>query len=272
MSDDGEPGRTAVSSDGSHRRADRTVTHTPTSALPHWFRSWPIVGALVLGAVTVLVSVRQLYQVLAGARSTADQAIFELNVGMALEGVQRVGAYSQGFHHPGPAYFYWLALPYALLGRTTLSLHVGGQLLTFVFIALMILGATRWTASLALALVFVPVLGLELEYLGDFPLFDFWPPYAVLLGYASLLFLAAALAAGRWSALPGVAIVGSLLVQAHIAYALPIFGALALSVTCLLLRERSGLPGVRAAAGPIGAAIAALLVLLRYPVCAWAID
>src|SRR6185295_16885198 len=116
------------------------------------------------------------------AHPTGDHAVFETNVRMALEGVQRFGPYSQGFRHPGPAYFYFLAVPYALFGRTTFALYLGAHALTLGFIFLGALAVSRWCKSPVPTLAFVPLVLLELSYLGDFPLFDFWPPYVLFLG------------------------------------------------------------------------------------------
>lgn len=73
---------------------------------------------LSLAGVAAGLPILRLRAALHDAHPVGDYPIFEVNVRMALAGVQRLGPYSQGFRHPGPAYFYWLAVPYALSGGT----------------------------------------------------------------------------------------------------------------------------------------------------------
>jgi len=178
---------------------------------------WLLAFALLLAIATLQLS--RLHHVLGGAHPTGDHAIFELNVRQALSGAQRVGPYSQGFYHPGTAYFYWLALPYALLGHTTFALHAGAALLTLLFFAGIWAIAARFTSGALALILLVPLLGLELAYLGDFPEFDYWPPYVLFFGFALFVLLAALLLAGERRALTPLVALGSFLVQTHVSYA-----------------------------------------------------
>ena len=161
----------------------------------------------------------QLHRALHDAHSTSDHTVFELNVRRTLAGEQRVGPYSQGFYHPGPAYFYWLAAPYALLGKSTFSLYAAAQSLTLVFLLGIFFVVTRWSPSVLPAVFAAPFAALQMAYLGDYPLFDFWPPYVLFFGYGLFLLLCAGVAAGHSGALWSVALVGSFLVQTHVSYA-----------------------------------------------------
>jgi hypothetical protein len=93
----------------------------------HWRRHRLTLAVIVTALLGFRLLVHQLHAALQNPRPAGDHAIFETNVRMALEGAQLIGPYSQGFHHPGPAYFYFLALPYQLLGRTTLALHTSAR-------------------------------------------------------------------------------------------------------------------------------------------------
>jgi hypothetical protein len=85
------------------------------------------------------------------------------------------------------------------------------------------------------------VSGSRTGYLGDFPLFDFWPPYAVMLGYALCLVLAAGVVAGHLGASPALIAVASFLVQTHAAYAVTVLGALAFVVIGVWRHQRAAL-------------------------------
>jgi hypothetical protein len=161
----------------------------------------------------------QLEDALRAAHPTRDYAIYEINVRLALEGRQELGPCSHWFHHPGPSYFYFLAVPYALGDKSTFSLYAAGQLLTFCFLLATAVIVCRWAKQRAPTVLFVPLLALEMAYLGAFPLFDFWPPYVLFFGYGLFVVLCAGLAAGRFTALAPTLALASLLVQTHVSYA-----------------------------------------------------
>lgn len=183
-------------------------------------RRW-ILAALVV-AVALWASLHELGQIhdaLRDAHPTRDNAIYEINVRRVLAGEQWSGPHSQGFRHPGPSFFYLLALPYALAGKTTFSLYAGAQLLTVLFVLGSALVVSWLPKSPAPALLFVPVLLLEMAYLGDYPLYDFWPPYVLFFAYGLFLLLCASLAAGKTSVLAPLIVTATLLVQTHVSYA-----------------------------------------------------
>jgi hypothetical protein len=195
-----------------------------------WARHWPwLVGlGLVVGVCALQFS--QLHRALAAAHPTGDHAIFELNVRRALTFDQRLGAYSQGFYHPGPAYFYWLAPAYAAFGQSSFGLYAAALGLTLLFVLGCSAAVTRWSTNLSAALMLAPLMVVEMAYLGDFPQFDYWPPYVLFFGFALFLFLASGVFAGKPAAFAPLVVLGSFLVQTHVSYAPAVVIAGALSV------------------------------------------
>jgi hypothetical protein len=216
-------------------------------------------GVVAIACVVAAVGVqqRQLYVALRDVHPIGDLAIFEFNVRLALEGLQRLGPYSQGFHHPGPAFFYLLAVPYVAMRERSYALYVCAYFLAVTFIVGIAVAVCRWTENRVAALVVGPLVVLECAYLGDYPLFDYWPPYVLFLGYACFLVLGAGIAAGRVSALLPFFCIGSLLVQTHIGYALPVLGAIVVAGG-YLFRSRPLDPGTRRRLVSAAAAVAIL--------------
>lgn len=188
-------------------------------------------GAAAVGVALALLGswhlLAQLHDALHDAHPTRDNAIYEINVRRVLEGAQWSGPHSQGFRHPGPSFFYLLALGYVVAGKTTFSLYAAAQLLTVATILGCALVVSTLAKSPIPALFFVPLLLLEMAYLGDYPLYDFWPPYVLFFCYALLLALSAAVAAGRGSATAPLFVTATLLVQTHVSYAPAVIVALA---------------------------------------------
>src|SRR5262245_45168912 len=116
--------------------------------------------ALGCAAAAIAVHQRQLYRSLGDVHPIGDLAIFEFNVRLALEGIQRFGPYSQGFHHPGPAFFYFLAVPYVAMGERSYALYLGSYLLTVGFVGGVAVGVSRWTSNRVAALSIVPLVTL----------------------------------------------------------------------------------------------------------------
>lgn len=204
----------------------------------------------------------QLRHVLGDAHPTRDYVIYEINVQQVLKGKQFFGPYSQWFHHPGPAHFYWLALPYVLLGQTTFALYLGGQILTVLFVLGSAIALSRWAKSNTPLVLFVPFVALELGYLGDFPLFDFWPPYVLFFGYGLFVLLCAGVSAGHVAALAPAAALGSLIVQTHVSYAPAVGVAVAVTATYVGRARGWSWPHARAHAA---LAIAVLITLWAQP-------
>jgi hypothetical protein len=150
-----------------------------------------------------------------------DPALVELAVRDVGHAAVLVGPYSRfGFHHPGPLYFYLLAVPYRLLGSNYAALSVGAVLI----------GATSAVAIVALAVrrggralgCMTAVLVLAFVAAAGPIAFDAWTPWVTILPFALSIMLAWSFACGdRW-ALPLLAGVATFLAQTHIAYVVPV--------------------------------------------------
>lgn len=154
-----------------------------------------------------------------------------------------LGSYGRfGFNHPGPLWFYVLALPY----RITSQLELGVILVAVLSIAAILWVAARrdglwWTALLTAVLI---------AGAGPAVVSDPWEPHGLVLPCAALLFLTYDTAAGRQWSLPLVAGVASLLGAAQ-ATLLPF--AVAMGAVALW--------GARRHLRPVLASVAVLLVL-----------
>lgn len=197
---------------------------------------------------------------------TSDYAVLELCVRLAAEGSQRLGPEARfHFQHPGPAFFY-LAVPfYETLGRGPVALGAAALAWNLIALVAFVRGASRlappaggWLAAL-LALAWLEGRGLGF-------LLSFWNANLPVLPFAAALVAAARLAAGDWRALPLLALFGSMAVQTHAVYLVPV-GLVSLAGGVLLLaptlRSRLGLPEpARSRIGPFALAAAAILLLL----------
>jgi hypothetical protein len=183
-----------------------------------------------------------------------------------------IGPYSRdGWHHPGPALFYLLALPYRLLGSVSSGMDVGALLINGASVAGMAFVARRRGGA---ALMLVTLLGcaLLMRSLGPDEVRLPWNPYVTVLPYGLLVFLTWALTCrDRW-ALPVAVFVASFVAQTHIGYvalALPLvaYGAgwLVVSTAVQARRDRSA-PGLRTLVAPVSAAAAIALLMWLPPV------
>ena len=167
-----------------------------------------------------------------------DASLIELATMEAASGRRLLGAYSRyGWHHPGPAYFYLLAVPYRLLGPDA-GLQAGALLINAAA-AVGIVAAVRRMAGAraawgAAAVVLAVCLGVGPVYLRD-P----WNPFVVVLPLLLFAVLCTAVAVGRPRALWIAAVVGSFCVQTHVGTA-PLVAVLTLAV--LAVRLRGGTP------------------------------
>ncbi len=203
----------------------------------NWARGWPWLACAVLLLGICALQFSQIYRTLGAAHPAGDHAIFELNVRRALRADQLLGPYSQGFYHPGPAYFYWLAPAYAVFGQSSFGLYAAALGLTLLFVFGSCAIVARRGSSLSAVLVLAPLLVIEMAYLGDFPQFDYWPPYVLFFGFALFLFVASSLFAGNAPALAPLVVVASFLVQTHVSYAPAVIAVSALSVMRVSLKE-----------------------------------
>jgi hypothetical protein len=165
-----------------------------------------------------------------------DASLIELATMEAASGRRLLGAYSRyGWHHPGPIYFYLLAVPYRLLGPDA-GLQAGALLINAVA-AIGIVAAVRRIADTraawgAAVVVLAVCLGVGPVYLRD-P----WNPFVVVLPLLLFAVLCTAVAAGRPRALWVAAVVGSFCVQTHVGTA-PLVAVLGLMA--VVVRRRGG--------------------------------
>jgi hypothetical protein len=201
---------------------------------------------------------------------TADYAEIELYTRLAAEGSQRLGPEARfHFHHPGPAFFYAAAPVYQLLGADSAAMGWAALAWNLVALAALLRGASRivpGTGPMLAALLCC--LLLQAQGLGW--LFSSWNPNVGLLPFGVALLAAARLATGEGRALAIVVLAGSLAIQSHMVFALPVAlvsaAGLALA-TFPRLRRGLGVPTVVPGLGArsLLAALAVLLLLWALP-------
>lgn len=122
-------------------------------------------------------------------------------------------------HHPGPAEFYLLAIPYALSHFAPAGL-VAGLLLVQVAAVLIAVVTARRTGGSTGAFLVAGVVGLTMLAIGPDlmePVNTFFPVLPML----AVAVLGWRLATGRTDALPLFAVIASVVVQAHVSYVAP---------------------------------------------------
>ena len=185
-----------------------------------------------------------------------------------------LGPYSRdGWHHPGPALYYVLAVPYRLLGSTGAAIDVGALLVNAASVAGMAFIARR-RGGTSLMLVTLVGCALLMRTMGPDDLRLPWNPYITVLPYALLVFLTWAMTCRERWALPAAVAVASFTAQTHIGYvalALPlvVVGAAWLVAATLRAAPRDGdddepAPGWRSLLVP-GASAAAIGAVMWLP-------
>ena len=208
---------------------DRPVTTAPTRSrlLPSGTLA-VLLAALpcTLGAVAVLLAGRSID--LAG-----DQALIGLDTGDAAGFSQLLGPYSRyGWTHPGPVWFYLLAGPYVVLGRSGAALAGAmllGQSLAAAAVVASVAGRRpRWRMPLAALVLVVYLLRVPAESLTAL-----WNPAVLALPLAALILLAARGAAGSLPGVAGAGLAGTFLVQTHVG-TVPVVASVALVLVAVL--------------------------------------
>jgi hypothetical protein len=88
-----------------------------------------VVAFLVVGVPFLVALARLLVGPSAHLTLPDDLALIDLHARRALAWKQQLGVFDHNnWNHPGPTYFYWLALVYRILGSGTRSLYVGATL------------------------------------------------------------------------------------------------------------------------------------------------
>jgi hypothetical protein len=145
-----------------------------------------------------------------------DSAYVELDLINAGHFAQLVGIGERfGWSHPGPSWFYALALFYGPLGAHSWGFVVANLLLNAITVAL-IVAVVWWSWGPPMALFSGGALLIYVGVMGQQVLRDVWPPDVLIETMLLFLFLSAAGAAGSTPALVGALGVGSYAVQLHL--------------------------------------------------------
>jgi hypothetical protein len=153
---------------------------------------------------------------------TGDYAKIELYTRLAAEGSQRLGTESRfHIHHLGPAFFYFAAPIYTLLGETTRGMAVAALAWNVLFLAALLSGANRLAPRTG-PLVGAVLLFFFLEARGIGWMLSSWNPHLAMLPFGVALVAAARLATGEGRALPVLALAGSVVLQGHMVWAPPL--------------------------------------------------
>jgi hypothetical protein len=209
---------------------------------PRW---WPAaLTALVAGLPPLLLAGSVL--VGGGPKAVSDDiALLVLGARDALHGGVLLGPYSRyGWHHPGPSYFYLLAVPTWLWHNSPTGIYVVAPLIAAACAAGTALlvrrgagAAPGWVAAGAVALFVAGVGGATVR--------DPWNPYVVALPVLLAVTAGGLGAAGVPGALPWAAVAGTLAVQTHVSTAPVVGGVFAVAVVARVVRR------VRRGPGPV---------------------
>ncbi len=184
---------------------------------------------LVVGLVSLVTRLRTWYP--AGDLAVTELTTRDVGIHSVL-----LGPYSRfGWHHPGPALFYLLAVPYRLMGGSSIGLSLGAAALNLA--AVVGIAIVAWRRGGAAMLVST-LLSLELLFaaLGPEKLRDPWNPLVTILPFALFLLVVWSVACGdRWW-LPLCAAIATLLVQSHLGYVLSVVGILVVCAAVLVCR------------------------------------
>ncbi len=196
--------------------------------------------AVLLAALPFTLAAGALVVVGRTINLAGDQALIALDTGDAAGLTQLLGPYSRyGWTHPGPVWFYLLAGPYILLGRSGAALCAAvllGQALAAAAVVVAVAGRrSGWRMPLAALVVVVYLLRVPPESLTTL-----WNPAVLALPLAVLILLAARAATGSLPALAWAAFAGTFLVQTHLGTVPVVAGvaaALAVVLTARILRR-----------------------------------
>jgi len=205
-----------------------------TSRLFNWFDPASLLLALMLALPAVLALVSALRRPFL---PVSDWALIESNVrAVGTSHTPLIGAYSRfGWAHPGPWPFYLLAGPYWLFGAAhgILAAAAVWNLLTLLALGLVLRRLDHLLAVCALPVLAVLVLGLGAGFLSD-P----WNPSLPVLTVALLVPVAWAHGRGARWALPVLAALASVAVQAHLGFLPVVASVVAYSLVMRALGDR----------------------------------
>jgi hypothetical protein len=228
---------------------------------------WP---GWITWAATLLVLLPYLYDLVRDLADGGhgfmwgDGALEALDTRDVWRGHQMLGPYSRyGWHHPGPALFYLLALPDRLLGSNGPGIVAGVIVLNAVAAgAVVLLLGRRWGPWLAMWAS--GCLSLLHLVLGGALWRDLWNPYIVIMPMVLLVVLAADAATGTAASWCWALVVGTFAVQTHLSTAPAVVAIIAAGLGGLLWSKRTG-NGFRVAIWPAAAALGVTALLWLPP-------
>lgn len=232
MAADGRPPEAATAADGP------LPSPGPGRARFRWapFGPGASLAAAVVAALPLLLLLGSV--LIGGGPKTVsdDVALLVLRARDTLHGGVLVGPYSRyGWHHPGPSYFYLLAVPVWLWHGGPTGLYVAVPVIAALCaggVALLLWRgagpAGGWAGAAAVSLVVAGV--------GASTVRDPWNPYVVALPSLLSLVASALGAAGVPGALAWAAVAGTFAVQTHVSTAPVVAGAFAVAVAARLVR------------------------------------
>jgi hypothetical protein len=232
--------------------------------------TWLPVAVLVLPALVWLALEGRAYPPFE-PYMTGDYAKIELYTRLAAEGSQRLGTESRfHIHHLGPAFFYFAAPVYVLLGGTTKGMAVAALVWNLAFLVALLRGASRLAPAVGPLLAAV-LLFAFLQARGVGWLLSSWNPHLAMLPFGVALVACARLATGEGRALWVLALAGSVVLQGHMVWAPPlVFAGAAGLLLCLWPASRRALRiptrGDGLGRAPIAATLAVASVLWALPV------
>ena len=194
----------------------------------HWFASRRARAAVAIALTLVAVLPFVVAIVMRAGRHdvpVGDFALMDLRIrDVWSSDIPLVGAYSRfGWNHPGPSVYYAIAPVSGVFGTPAWATIVGNALAQGFVVAVIAIVAWR-TGGLARLLAALAFVGLAYGATGPSMVLEAWNPNVAYPLFLLFVLLAWVCATGHPRAAIGIALVGSVLVQAHVGY-LPLVGA-----------------------------------------------
>ena len=210
----------------SEQRDDR-LQRRPTFGGRAWLR--PEVGVIAIVSAAALVRLPRTWTPL------GDNALMRMwTDAVGTRGTPLVGADARfGWNHLGPWVFYLMAVPYRLLGSSAVGLLVGAAAINVVSLLMILRCVTAFAGKRSAAVIASGALLFLLTATGD-RLIDPWNPYVVQLPFLLSLVSCWAVMNRQWRWLPWLVGVGSLSVQSHIAFLVPVMVLLTLATVTVI--------------------------------------
>lgn len=214
--------------------------------------TWVVCGVLVAPLLTAAIA-----QLTKSGLVTGDLALIELAIRDTGTGnTPLVGPFSRyGWNHPGPLMFWMLAPLYRVLGSDAQAMYAATAIVNATGLSLLAwiarrLGGRRLLAAVGLG-------AMLLTHGAGTTLVDPWNPYFAVVPFAVFMLAAASIANGDHVLVPLALWTGSLVVQSHISYVVPVAVVAAFCVCLLWMARRPPDHGEPADVRRFGTGIAA---------------